>query len=260
MASTGVIYDSFDVGDVGYVPWAGIKELTIFSGPFLQYQKGALSTLWFGSGFSLFQEPGEKNDWSKSGFLIFNPKFRNNWGCSIVLRGGMYHEANTDYLSRGMNLSVWGNSPRCDLWFGGNINYSYNYRRDFLAFQANTYHGFYWPIIPRVSLEVNSNFWVEWDTTNTIIAVWPMATPRIDFTITPRMSFGIFNEFVLTTPGTDFGKTEFLSNRFGFLFTYNFKPKSWLYIALNDYRTNQNGSLRLQNQVGAVKVKYLVYF
>ncbi|HEC79073.1 MAG TPA: hypothetical protein ENI34_08045 [candidate division WOR-3 bacterium] len=260
MASCEVVQDSFDVQDIGYVPWAGRKKLQLFTGPLKLYKEGALRSLWYGAGFILNQEAGDAENWSKLALFTITSSFRQNWGISSEIKLGPYYEEGFNYVKRAASLSFWRSTLRLHLWLGGNLEYAYNYKNNFLGYQVLSWCGFVYQIIPRVSLEVNSNFWVEWDTTNTIIAVWPMATPMIDLTITPRMSFGIFNEFVLTTPGTDFGKTEFLTNRFGFLFTYNFKPKSWLYIALNDYRTAQNGSLRLQNQVGAVKVKYLVYF
>ncbi len=259
MGGVQVIGDSFDVQDIGYVPWIGMKKIMLSTGPFKIYQKGFLSNLWTGFGGALVQSPGEE-DWSKIGFACLNPNFRNDWGGNIELEAGPYYEADTSLLFRCANLSIWGNGPQYHIWAGGNVNYSYNYYRRFLAYQANTWHGFYWTVMPRVSMEFDSYFWIEWDTTNTIISIWPSATPRIDITITPTMTFGIFNEFVFNTPGTDLGKTGYLSNRFGFLFSYNFKPKSWLYIALNDYRTNQGQKLKIQNQVGAIKAKYLIYF
>jgi len=260
LSSAQFIQDSFDVRDIGYVPWAGMKKFMLFTGPYKTYPKGLLRNLWIGFGGALIQNPGEM-DWTKLGFFCFNPNLRNNWGGNLEFEAGPYYEADTSFLFRCVNLSIWGNGAKYNIWFGGNVNYSYNYSRNFLAYQASTWHGFYWTIMPRISLNLDSYSWVEWDTTNTIISIWPVATPRLDFTITPTMTFGIFNEFVFTTPGTDFGKTEYLTNRFGFLFSYNFKPKSWLYIALNDYRVqDEMGRLELQNQVGAIKAKYLIYF
>ncbi|MEO0128905.1 MAG: DUF5916 domain-containing protein, partial [candidate division WOR-3 bacterium] len=259
LSGVQVIGDSFDVRDIGYVPWVGMKKIMLFTGPYKTYQKGFLSNLWTGFGGALVQNPGDTH-WSKIGFFSLNLNFRNNWGWNLELEAGPYYEADTSFLFRCANLSIWGNGAKYSIWAGGNVNYSYNYYRGFLAYQAQTYHGFYWTIIPRVSMELNSYLWIEWDTTNTIISIWPSATPRIDITITPTMTFGIFNEFVFNTPETDFNKTEYLSNRFGFLFSYNFKTKSWLYIALNDYRTNQGQGIALQNQIGAIKAKYLIYF
>ncbi|MGQ9818288.1 MAG: DUF5916 domain-containing protein, partial [bacterium] len=244
MGSVQIISDSFDVKDIGYVPWVGMKKFLLFSGPFWNYPKGALRNLWIGLGGGFVQEPGDTN-WSKIGYVCFNPNFRNNWGGNLEVSAGPYYEADINYLQRNASLSIWGNGPSYNIWAGSSISYSYNYTRNFLAYQASTWYGFYWTIVPRVSVELNANSWIELDTTNTIITIWPMATPRIYFTITPTMEFSLFNEFVFTTPGTDLGKTDFLSNRFGFLFSYNFKPKSWLYIALNDYRRNDGNGLKL---------------
>ncbi|GAI63694.1 unnamed protein product, partial [marine sediment metagenome] len=71
----------------------------------------------------------------------------------------------------------------------------------------------------------------------------------------------IFNHLLFETPETDFGETDLLSNRLGVLFSWNFKPKSWLYIAFNDYQVaDEDGKLRLQDRIGAIKAKYLIYF
>jgi hypothetical protein len=75
------------------------------------------------------------------------------------------------------------------------------------------------------------------------------------------MTVSVFNEMVLSTPQTDVGATDLLSNRIGVFYSWNFLPKSWVYLALNDYRERDaSGDLRLQSRVGAVKAKYLVYF
>jgi len=252
---------SIDVRDIGYVPWAGMKKFILFTGPYKTYPKGLIQNLWTGFGGAVGQEPGDTLNWSKFGLFCLNFNLRNNWGGNFFLEGGSCYDGGMDYFQWVINPSIYGNGLNYNIWLGGNVNYSYNYPRNFLAYQAYTWQGFYWTLLPRISLELNSNLWIEWDTTNTIISIWPVATPRIDFTITPTMTCGIFNEFVFTTPGTDFNKTEFLTNRFGFLFSYNFKPKSWLYIALNDYRVqDETDRLTLKNQVGAIKAKYLIYF
>jgi hypothetical protein len=110
-------------------------------------------------------------------------------------------------------------------------------------------------------LGLASYLWVEWDPDNQIEAIWPIFRPSIDITFNADMSIRIFDEIVTQTPGTDFGELEYLWNRIGVLFSWNFKPKSWIYIALNDHREQDEfGDLQPSYQIGAVKVKYLVYF
>jgi hypothetical protein len=89
----------------------------------------------------------------------------------------------------------------------------------------------------------------------------PIFRPRIDLRLNADISLGIFTEFVMETPGTSLGDADLLSMRTGFLFSWNFLPKSWLYIALNDYREQDvAGQLQPEYSIGAIKAKYLIYF
>jgi len=103
--------------------------------------------------------------------------------------------------------------------------------------------------------------WIEWATDGGILAITPRLTPRIRLNLTKDMELSIFNEFVMEIPEANFRETDLFSNRLGLLFSWNFKPKSWLYIALNDFREqDDDGNLQLGNRVGAIKAKYLIYF
>ncbi|MCK4234927.1 hypothetical protein KAX75_10895, partial [candidate division WOR-3 bacterium] len=155
----------------------------------------------------------------------------------------------------------WGSAEKYSINLGGYYGYQYNYRREFIAYQGSNWLSLTYTPIPRISFILNGNIWTEWDTTNTIIAVTPRATPRIRLNLRKDMELSIFNEFVMKTPYTYFGETELISNRIGLLFSWNFKPKSWLYIALNDYRIQDEiGNMQFENQIGVIKAKYLIYF
>lgn len=259
--SVEAIQDSFDVADIGYVPWSGRQKVLLVTGPYKEYSQGFLKSFWPGIGAMLGKEPATE-DWSKLAMLSVNTQFRNNWGGNIEVDFGPYCEADTNYFSRGGHISVWGSGAKYSVWFGGGLFYDYNYSRGFLAYSGSTWQGFYITPVPHFSLGLNSNIWIECDTTNSVIAIWPMATPRIYLTITPKMELSVFDEFVFSTPGSDLGKAQIITNRVGLLFSYNFKPKSWLYIALNDHRVrdSETGTLILSNRVTAIKAKYLISF
>jgi hypothetical protein len=91
------------------------------------------------------------------------------------------------------------------------------------------------------------------------VGVTSVARPRIDFRITSKLSFNVYSEMVLMTPETRWGETRLGSNRVGFLFSWNFLPKSWLYVAFNDYRIGGDDRLTLASRIGAVKLRYLFY-
>lgn len=260
LASVEIVQDSFDVSDIGYIPWAGMKKFMLFSGPFKQYQRGFLKRRFIAPGIMIVQEPDEAN-WSKLGAVEINANFRNNWGFDLSFTGGPYYEADTNYFYRSANLSVWGNGKKYHVNFGGFYGYTYNYDHEYLAYQGSNWLSGSYTVIPQLSISLSSNMWFEWDPSNKLIAITPRLTPRIRFMINADMKLEIFNEFVMETPRTNFGETELLSNRLGLLFSWRFAPKSWLYIAVNDYREqNEDGNLQLENQIGAIKAKYLIYF
>ncbi len=259
LGSFEVISDSFDVNDIGFVPWAGQTKLLLFSGPFKQYPTGFLKHFFIAPGILIIQEPGDTN-WSKLGGIEINPGFRNNWGSDFSILAGPYYEADTNYFYRSVDLSIWGPLFGNHFDFSCHYSFTYNYWRDFLAYRGSNELSYDYSIIPQMSIGFESNLWIEWDTTNTIIAITPRLKPKINITFNADMSLSIFSELVMETPGTDFGNMELLSNRLGLLFSWNFMPKSWLYIALNDYREQEDGELQPQYRIGAIKAKYLVYF
>ena len=114
--------------------------------------------------------------------------------------------------------------------------------------------------ISQLSLITYGDFIMEWDPFGELHAITPIWTPRIEYQINADMDISLYSEFVFLTEGGDLGTAEVYSNRIGFLFSWNFMPKSWLYVAFNDLRRDEGEGLALVERIGAVKVKYLIYF
>jgi len=259
-AEVEVIGDSFDVRDIGFVPWAGQQRFTVFVGPHRTYREGYIRQWELTPGFEFVQFPGDTN-WSRFGALEFYMNLRSNWGYEIDVWAGKVYEADTNYFFRNLAVAAWAQLFGQHFNCGSNTSYAYNYFRGYPAYQSTNWLRFAYSIIPPLSITLSTNLWVEWDTTNQIIAMWPRIRPRLDFRINADMTMSLFDEFVMYTPETDFGKTELLSNRLGFLYSWNFRPKSWLYVALNDYRAqDETGNVQPQYRIAAVKATYLVYF
>jgi hypothetical protein len=258
-AAVEIVGDAFDVSDIGFVPWAGRKRLYFFTGPSKVFQEGFLRWFYIAPGIHILQEPGDTN-WSKIAGLQINPAFRNRWGLALDLYAGKYYEADTNYTYRSLDFSMWGLIKGNNINFGCNYNYSWNYLRNFLAYQGSHWFFFGYSIIPPMSIVLSGNLWVEWDTANTIIAMHPRIRPRLDIRFSADKSLAIFNDILLQTPETRIRETEFINNRFGFLFSWNFRPKSWLYVALNDFRERFGDKLEPVYTIAAIKVKYLIYF
>jgi hypothetical protein len=263
-SSARVIQDSFDVGDIGFVPWTGEKRLMFASGPYWQFQSGAISNFFVAPGVIVAQNPGV-SDWSVTGMIEFNAQFRRDWGFDIGINAGQHYEAPADtvisYSSRELNSSFWGRLFNQNINFGFNYSYGWNYPREYLGYQGENRLTYNYSIIPQLRLGLTSYLWIEWDPDNRVEAIWPMFRPSIDIQFNATTVLRIFDEIVTQTPGTDFGELEFLWNRVGVLFSWNFRPKSWIYVALNDHREQDEfGDLQPSYQIGAVKVKYLIYF
>ncbi len=267
-ASARVVQDSFDVSSVGFVPWIGEKRFLLMSGPYKRYRTGGIRTFWVAPGVIATQERGV-SDWSYVGIVEFNTQFRNDWGFDIGINVGSRHEAPyypyddtvISYTSRSFNSSFWGRLFEQHLNFGFNYSYQWNYARGYLGYQGENRLTYNYSIIPQLRLGLTSYLWVEWNPDNDVEAIWPMFRPSIDIAFNADMGIRIFDEIVTRTPGTDFGELEYLWNRIGVLFSWNFMPKSWIYVALNDHRQQDEfGDLQPSYQIGAVKVKYLVYF
>jgi hypothetical protein len=255
-----VVHDSFDVSEMGFVPWAGRGQLVALFGPFWQFPTGFVSHLLVAPGIISVKESGD-DDISNVGVVEINPGFRNGWGFDLSLYAGQYFEADTDYFYRSVNLSTWGNLLRNHIDFGFDYAYCYNYRLEMLAYRGSNWLSYSYSIIPELAIGINVNHWIEWDVDNTVYAMHPSMRPRIDIKFNADMKLSVFSEFVMYTPGTDIGDTDLSAVRTGALFSWNFMPKSWLYLALNDYREQDDAmSLEPKYQIGAVKVKYLLYF
>ncbi len=260
LSSAEVIDDSFDVSDIGYVPWAGLKKFFLMAGPQRSYEEGFIRTLFYGPALMLYQEPGEDSASILGGFC-FNPDFRNNWGLNIEGYAGPVYEADTHFTYKSINLSAWGPLAGQASNFGVNYEYSYNYYRGYVANMGSGWYRVAYGLVDNAALVLNGNEWVEWDPDNDLVAVTSVLTPRIDVRFNADMMLTVFNQMVFVTPGTEYGMTNLASNRLGALFAWNFKPKSWIYVALNDYNIeDETGQMELYDRVAAVKAKYLLYF
>ncbi len=253
-----VISDSFSVEDIGYVPWAGLKRFQVLSGPYLTGH-GAMHSLYAAPSIAVTQEPGS-NELSYVLGCFANPQFRNGWQVNFDGGLGRTAEADTAYFAPFANLSTGGGSVRYNTELGVGYRHSFNYARGFVADNYSDWASFTYYLAGRVALMLGANNYWECDPQSSVLGVTTVARPKIDYRINQKMSFNVYDEVVLSTPGTDFDKTGPATNRVGCLFSWNFLPKSWLYVAFNDYRADSGEGLKLAGRVGAVKLRYLFYF
>jgi len=257
-ASASWVDDSFSVDDIGYVPWAGQRSASVMAGPYWT-GLGPVRRLYVVPGATVTRQPGsDQYSWNTA--LWSNFQMRTNAGAELNAGCGRSFEMDTSYFARSVNADGWVSSLKWNLNGFAYYNYGYNYSRGFIAdnYGGGVWYTYY--LVSKVAMMLGVNNYWELDPQGKVVAVTTPLSPRIDFRFDSRLNFNVYDNLVYATPGTHFDSTRAVSNRIGFLVSWNFLPKSWLYVALNDFRMDTGAGLSLVNRVGAVKLRYLFYF
>jgi len=251
------IDSTFDVQEIGYTPWAGVESFSIFAGPIWINDKGPVmsSFLGFGFGRSIEMYEGEPEIGI---FLNFNQSFKSGDGYNIGFSVGKSYEQDARYTSRSANFNLWTSGRRK---FSGHLGasfwYGYNYVRDYFANQTSVFTYLSYSPSSRMRLSISNNNWVEFNPSGSIEEITSSFRPRIRYSITNNLNLRLYSEHVYLKT-----EREFYSHRLGFLLSYNFRPKSWLYLAVNKYweRNEDTGTMESKEAVSVFKIRYLFMF
>jgi len=251
---TRVIGDKFDVDDVGFVPWKGTARITGLGGPRWYFQDGYIrSILVYGGPFLIYEKVDAFTDYG--GFVGFNMQLRNNWGYEITCEFGKSKDMDIkfDYVS--LNLSSWFNiHPRWHANLNGGYSKTYNFMRDYLAFYSWWNGNISWQIIPALQIGSSIGTFIEGNPDGNIEEITYNTRPFLSATPVNNLNMRIyFDNVVLRSTGN----VEQIIG--GLLFSYNFSPKSWIYLAVNEVQYRPEHRLRVQNRAAVFKLKYLYY-
>ena len=259
------IGNKFDVEQIGFVPWKGTTDFTTISGPRWVFKNGAIKSIMLLGGVSLDYTVQDAYT-DRAGGFVFNMQFRNNWGFEIDAFAGKSKDLNVKYTSYSVNFSSWFNvSPKWNGNLYGGYSKTYNFARGYLSFYS--WMGAYisWKALNSLSLGTSFNAYIEGNPSGNIEEITYNSRPYVSFTPMNNLNIRIYlgNVFLRST-----GRLEQLTS--GFLFSYNFLPKSWIYLAINDLQDrspeyNSFGvmlppKLHTIARVAVFKVKYLYYF
>ncbi|RKX26144.1 MAG: hypothetical protein DRP47_08670, partial [Candidatus Zixiibacteriota bacterium] len=252
-ASANVIGDEFNVSEIGYVPWVGSRNYSVSMAPAIFPKTGILKygAVRMNVGFS--REYLETN-YSRNVTLMVEAAPRNGWGLSVEYGTGREYELDNDYNPKSFSLRVSTDVSR-RFWISSSYNTSFGYNYLQRYFARNDYIKVYasWRQSKRFSSFLSSSTWIQRKPEGGVETVTYRLRQGIYYTIRPGMMLKLYEE----TPFED--GVGVLSFRVGVSFSYNFFPKSWLYIAYNDYQlrrddTNYHPLVR----VFAVKIKHLI--
>jgi hypothetical protein len=250
------IGNDFDVNQVGFVPWRGTGEFTFISGPRWFFPEGPVREISLYGGGQLYYENADLYT-DRSAILGYNMQFRDNWGFEIDLSGGKSKDAGKNYTAYELDYSLWMSiSPRWQLNVYGGYSRTYNFLRDYLGnfFSFGTEAD--WKALNEFEIGTSYDMYVEWKPDGSLEDIMYNARPYFSLTPVNDLNFRVYvdNVYVQSTD-----KLEHVI--LGFLFSYNFLPKSWIYFALNqvEQRDQLTRTMEVAGRAAVLKVKYLYY-
>jgi hypothetical protein len=251
------IGENFNIDQVGFVPWRGTAEFVGLTGPIWFFKEGAISQLMFYTGPMLNYEKAD-NFTDYGGFIGMNMQFRSNWGYELTLSAAKAKDLDKKYNSYNLSISSWFRiDPKWDANVYGGYEKTYNFSRDFLAYYSWLGGEVSWKVADILQIGSSFNMWAEGNPSGDIEEITYNARPFFSLTPVNDLNITVYvdNLFLKTT-------NQMERIFIGGLFAYQFSPKSWIYVALNEThdRDNPGRILDMTNRVSVFKIKYLYYF
>lgn len=265
LARTRIIGEKFDIDEIGFVPWRGTAEVTALTGPRWYYSDGYVSQILLYAGGSLYNEKVDGYT-DQSAILGYNMQFRTNWGFEINLIMGQSRDQGVNYRSYEGSWSSWFNpSPDFRGNFWGGYSRSYNFRRNYLASYGWSGIDFGVQVLKTLQAGSSLSANLEFKPDRSLEDVVLNGRPYLSLTPVNDLNIRFYLDVLY------FKSTDHLEQTiFGLLFSYNFLPKSWIYLAVNEFRDRrpeydalgsvQPNRLHVTDRAGVLKLKYLYYF
>jgi len=258
------IGENFDIQEVGYVPWKGTAEFSTVGGPRWYFENGYLRSFMFYGGLILYNEKVDKYT-DHSGILGINLQFRDNWGGEINFELGKALDNGIKFDVMSLNFSTWFHvSPTWNgnLW-GGHAK-TYNFDREYVASYTWAGNYFEWSAGKNLTIGANTNVYIENKPSGDIEEITYVSRPFINVVPINYLNLRLYVDNVYLHSSQRLDRVIV-----GFLFSYNFLPKSWIYLAYNDFQErgpeyddfgNQlRTRLHTTERASVVKIKYLYY-
>ncbi len=259
------VQESFDISQVGFVPWRGTAQFVGITGPRWYYQEGYVKQILMYFGPVLNYE--KVDQFTDYGFAAgYNMQFRTNWGFEINASYLKSKDLAKTFNSTELTFSSWFNtSPKWHANAWGGYTRTYNFSRDFLAFYSWMGSYFRWQAADFLDLGTNMSIFIEGNPEGSVEDITYNARPYCSVTPVNDLNIRVYvdNVYVRSTK-------QLQQMIVGFLFSYNFSPKSWIYLAINEIqdrsaRFTDSGiplpnTLHTTSRAGVLKIKYLYYF
>ena len=241
---------NFNIDEIGYAPYIGYQSCSFYGG-LNYYNEDKFRDLQTGVGFEFDKEDGEPSH----GWNIYSKirsTFLNNVG--IYIKPGLSHsyEMEKRFCNYHLDLAFWTDHRKSVslypyFWFN---SYDYNYRRG--HFGANGGGELTLKIRPssRLSISLTPKLFLEWEEDKSLEEKSYIMTSSLDYFFTKDLHLRLYAE-----PNTN---THI--HYFSGLLSWNFKPKTWFYLAYNEERDNTEGNWALKDRIFVAKIRYLFFW
>lgn len=258
------IGNNFDVSEIGFVPWKGTLNSVLISGPNFYFDNGEIQNIFLFSGAHINYE-NEDLFYDRGFILGFDIDFRKGWGVDFNLSYGKNRDNKVDYNSYEVDLSSRFNFSQYwnfGIWSG--YSRTYNFKRDYTAFFS--WVGARILLKPLNYLNLGTSFetFFEGDPNNKIQEITFSSRPFISLTPFNNMNLRLYVDNLFLNSSEKIERILI-----GFLFSWNYSPKSWIYLAYNEtmdrslqYDSFGNAQMRrLQtvDRTSVIKLNYLYY-
>ncbi len=244
---------TYDVSEIGYTPWVGLKRLSVVLGPNLEVNYGGLRYFDFTLGYINSSEYW--NGWMPQHNFILHSSLNFNDGSGVeffAFGGKAYVE---DYYNNyGVNLEWWSSNKRAASYsFGLNFERDYNYLREYVG--KSFFHRFRieYNGYSKVNLSLVARGWLEIDPEDNLEEYTLSVSPRLQYAISRNLLLNLYGELAYS-----FVEEAVVRKSANLLLAYNFKPKSWVYFVLSRGYDFYSEPANFMNFIA--KVRYLFYF
>ena len=262
--NAGMVYvnvpHKFDVQDIGYEP-VKHEYYTVNAGALFR-NLGVLRDIGPGASVTRSHDNDDlvHHYYTTNGNVSLNLDFKNNWGAGASgslgdVNAYVYDPPRLDstfhYLNAGWSAWFWTDQsfPFNIYFYGTGTGRGYDYLRHYFAPNAYGDLTMNWRLAPSFTLSADVQNTVEFDTLDRIGEMDWIITPTINYALTKDLQVMLSSEVV---PGDS-------EMRLSFLFSWNLRPKTWLYLAWIE-RHELTPGLPLLEHVGVLKLRYLFYF
>lgn len=258
------IGENFDINQIGYVPWKGVSNIVALTGPVGYYNEGIIRNqyLYFGGALDYTIE----DDYTDKVFILGGGmEFRSFWGYEISLEMGKTKDKDRKFDSYQGNISAWFHiNPQWNANIQSGFARTFNFARDYLSFYSWFSFEFDYKIIDILYGGTSYDMWIEGNPNSKIEEITYNARPYLSLTPINDLNFRLYVDNVYIDT-----KSRLERVIVGFLFSYSYSPKSWIYLAINEIHNREYESsfnqlnfipkMQLSERVLVFKIKYLYY-